>query len=157
MKEYSIKPIGVVKMADGPAIEVYPEYIPALTGLDGFSHLSVIWWFSQLDADEYRSVLQGPQPYVGAPDVMGIFATRSPMRPNPLALTAAEVFSVDYDKGIIKLAWIDAEDGTPVMDIKPYTPSCDRIENPDVPGWCEHWPKSMEASADFDWDKEFNF
>ena len=55
------------------------------------------------------------------------------------------------------LAYIDAENGTPVLDVKPYTPSLDRVERPDVPGWCAHWPKSAEASGDFDWEKVFNF
>lgn len=88
---------------------------------------------------------------------MGIFATRSPMRPNPIALTAVEIINIDYQKGIIQIAYIDANDNTPILDIKPYTPSLDRIENPGVPKWCCHWPKSLEQSAYFDWEKEFNF
>jgi tRNA (Thr-GGU) A37 N-methylase len=61
------------------------------------------------------------------------------------------------EKGIIGLAFIDAEDGTPVLDIKPYTPSLDRVENPIVPKWCAHWPKSVESSGSFDWSSVFNF
>lgn len=88
---------------------------------------------------------------------MGIFATRSPIRPNPIALTAAEVIRIDYQKGIVWLTYIDANDKTPLLDIKPYTPSMDRIENPRVPKWCGHWPKSLEESGEFPWENKFNF
>jgi len=46
---------------------------------------------------------------------------------------------------------------SPVLDIKPYIPSLDRVENPIVPDWYEHWPKSCEESGDFDWESGFNF
>lgn len=82
---------------------------------------------------------------------------RSPMRPNPIALTASEIINIDYEHGIIHITFIDAYDGTPVLDIKPYTPSLDRVENPSVPAWCSYWPKSTEESGDFDWEKVFNF
>ena len=61
---------------------------------------------------------------------MGIFATRAPLRPNPIALSTAEVLDIDQANGILRLAYIDALDGTPVLDIKPYTPSLDRVETP---------------------------
>jgi hypothetical protein len=44
-----------------------------------------------------------------------------------------------------------------VLDLKPYTPSIDRVESPSVPEWCDHWPKSYEESGGFDWEAEFNF
>lgn len=85
----------------------------------------------------------------------GVFSTRSPIRPNPIALTAVQVIHIDYEKGIVQIAYIDANDGSPVLDIKPYTPSLDRVENPDVPKWRGHWPKSIEESGSFDWKDEF--
>ena len=88
---------------------------------------------------------------------LGIFATRSPLRPNPLALTVIELAAVDADVGLVETPYLDAADGTPVLDLKPYTPSIDRIEHPIVPAWCAHWPESAEASADFDWPSEFRF
>lgn len=88
---------------------------------------------------------------------MGIFATRSPIRPNPIALSVVEIIAIDYENGIIQIAYVDANDQTPLLDMKPYTPSLDRVEVPSVPAWCSHWPKSIEASAHFDWGKEFNF
>ena len=87
---------------------------------------------------------------------MGIFATRSPVRPNPIALTV-EIIDIDSENGRIHIAYIDANDGSPLLDLKPYTPSLDRVERPEVPGWCGHWPKSLEESADFAWENEFNF
>lgn len=59
--------------------------------------------------------------------------------------------------GIIGLAYIDADNGTPVIDIKPYTPSLERVENPSLPEWCSNWPNNVEESGDFDWSTVFNF
>lgn len=155
---YEVHSIGKISNTEsGTFLELEPLYIPALQALDGFSHINVIWWFNGCDNKEARSILEAEQPYKTAPKKMGIFATRSPMRPNPIALTAAEVISIDYQKGIIQIAYIDANDGTPILDLKPYTPSLDRIETPGVPEWCCHWPKSLEQSACFEWEKEFNF
>jgi tRNA-Thr(GGU) m(6)t(6)A37 methyltransferase TsaA len=158
MQHFTVTPIGKIHVSeDGMFIELEPAYIPALQALEGFSHLSVFWWFSDFDNAEMRSVLGMPQPYKNGPPVMGVFATRSPVRPNPIALSAVRALHIDHEKGIVQIAWIDANDGTPVLDIKPYTPSVDRIETPGVPEWCRHWPKSVEQSADFDWESEFNF
>ncbi|MDO4273627.1 MAG: SAM-dependent methyltransferase [Eubacteriales bacterium] len=158
MATYEVNPIGTIINNDsGTFIRLDPKFIPALEALNGFSHINVLWWFSNLDDQQYRSILNTPQPYKKAPESMGIFATRSPVRPNPIALTAVEVIDIDYHKGIIRIAYIDANDNTPVLDIKPYTPSLDRVEAPAVPDWCSHWPKNVEASGDFPWEDEFNF
>ncbi|HBU13148.1 MAG TPA: tRNA (N6-threonylcarbamoyladenosine(37)-N6)-methyltransferase TrmO [Clostridiales bacterium] len=158
MQKFEVTPIGKVTVNnDGSFIELDEKYIPALTALDGFSHLNLIWWFSEYDNEEMRNILEAPKPYTKAPDVMGIFATRSPVRPNPLALSTVEVLSIDRQKGVIRVTQIDANDGTSVLDVKPYTPSLGRIETPGVPEWCSHWPKSAEASEHFDWASEFNF
>lgn len=158
MSKFIVHPIGkVYNNEKGTFIEVEKSYIPALQALDGFSHINVIWWFSDFDDEQSRSTLQTEQPYKGAPEVMGIFSTRSPLRPNPIALTTVNIIDIDYEKGVIHIAFIDANDNTPVLDIKPYTPSLDRVERPSVPAWCSHWPKSSEESAYFAWEKEFNF
>jgi len=67
------------------------------------------------------------------------------------------VKSIDIENGIISLDYFDAFTGTPVLDIKPYQPSVDKVENATVPAWCKHWPENYESSGDFDWGKEFNF
>lgn len=158
MKEFLTRPIGrVINKGEGTWIKLEPEYIPALQALDGFSHLNVIWWFSDFDNTLARATLQTPQPYKKAPGTVGIFATRSPIRPNPLALSVVQPISIDDEHGIIRVAYIDANDNSPVLDIKPYTPSLDRVESPTVPQWCSHWPDSIEKSAYFDWANEFNF
>lgn len=158
MSNYEVKPVGTFCCnEDGTFIKLRQEFIPALTGLEGFSHINVLWWLSDFDDVQYRSVLEMPQPYKGAPEEMGIFATRSPIRPNPIALTAVEIIHIDYHSGVIQIAYTDANDNTPVMDIKPYTPSYDRIEAPEVPEWCSGWPKSLEESASFPWEDVFNF
>lgn len=158
MSNFTVKPIGMIcNNEEGTFIKVDKSYIPALEALDGFSNINVLWWFSDFDDVQFRSTLQSEKPYKGAPDVIGVFATRSPLRPNPIALTTVNVIHIDYEKGIIHIAYIDANDHTPVLDIKPYTPSLDRVENPSVPSWCSHWPKSTEESADFPWEEVFNF
>lgn len=158
MKTYEVKPIGTIcNKEEGTFLKVDTEYVTALKALDGFSHINVIWWFSSLDDEKYREVREVDRPYKLAPEKMGIFATRSPVRPNPIALTTAEIIQIDYEKGMIQIAYIDADDHTPVLDIKPYTPSLDRVEQPKVPEWCSHWPGSLEESADFAWENEFNF
>ncbi len=128
-----------------------------LEGLNGFSHLQIIWWFSGCDNDEDRNVLTVEKPYTKGPEVIGTFATRSPERPNPIAVSVCGIKSIDYEKGIVSLDYFDAFTGTPILDIKPYTPSADKVENAAVPEWCGHWPRNYEASGDFAWEKEFNF
>lgn len=158
MSNYSVNPIGKVKFKDeGIFIDIEPKYISALQALDGFSHINIIWWFSDFDTEEARNILETSKPYKKAPDVMGIFATRSPVRPNPIALSTVEIIHIDHNKGSIQIPYIDANDNTPILDIKPYTPSLDRVESPEVPQWCKHWPKSIEESGDFNWEDEFMF
>ena len=158
MTSYEVHEIGTISNnGDEVFIKIAQQYIPALKALDGFSHLQVIWWFSDFDYESARAVLDVDKPYTKAPGQMGIFATRSPLRPNPIALTVVEVIHIDYESGIIQVGYIDANDGTPLLDIKPYTPSYDRVETPKVPNWCSHWPMSLEKSADFEWEKEFTF
>lgn len=158
MKNLSVNPIGKVNINEnGMFIELDKKYSKALKALDGFSHINVIWWFSDSDNEEGRNILEVKKPYTTAPDVMGTFATRSEFRPNPIGLTASEVINIDHENAIVQVAYIDANHNTPVLDIKPYSPAFDRIENPTLPNWCSHWPKSSEESATFDWLNEFNF
>lgn len=158
MRKYEVYAIGTItNNEEGAFIRLDSKYIPALKALDGFGYINVVWWFSGFDNEQARNVLATEQPYKKSPDEMGIFATRSPIRPNPIALTTVEVLNIDYENGVITVPHIDANDGTPLLDIKPYTPSLDRAEDPAVPDWCSHWPKSIESSGEFDWSDEFNF
>ena len=158
MSTIELNPIGTVSERDGlSAIEVAEAYRPGLRGLDGFSHLIIVWWASGADEPEYRMFLDAGMPYSKVESPLGIFATRSPVRPNPLCISVVDVAGIDTEAGIIRTPYLDAELGTPVIDIKPYTPSFDRVETPGVPTWCSGWPKSTEASGCFDWGQVFNF
>ena len=151
-----LEPIGKVRYKNsGICLELDKAYAPALSGLDGFSCLNVLWWANLLDNEENRSVLTCVKPYTHSPDSMGIFATRSPLRPNPVCLSVVSVSQIDYDNGVIYVPFIDAEDGTPIVDIKPYLPTTDRVRDASVPDWCSHWPQCLEDSAVFDWQAEF--
>lgn len=157
MIQFNVNSIGEIRVCDeGMFVDVYKQYIPALKELNGFSHLNILWWFDDCDNEKSKNILEVQSPYKQAPAVMGTFATRSPERPNPIALSTAQIIYIDYDNGKIQIAYIDANDGSPIIDLKPYTPSLDRVEIPGVPGWCSHWPKSLEESGEFDWENEFN-
>lgn len=153
---YRVAPIGQVAIdANGFSIVVKPPYRAALGGLDGFSHLNILWWCHQLDEPQYREMVVTEKPYKAGPDQVGVFATRSPARPNPIALTAVAVLAMDQESGVIQIAYIDAEAGTPVLDIKPYLPAVDRVRDTSCPDWCADWPAWYEDSATFDWGAVF--
>ena len=158
MNGIKVFPIGkIVNNEESVRIELNPKYAAGLKGLEGYSHVQVLWWADGCDNETGRSVLTEKKPYKNGPDEIGVFATRSPERPNPIAVSNVEIAHVDAAKGAVGLYYIDAFDGTKVIDLKPYVPGVDRIENPRTPGWCSHWPKSYEESGDFDWEAEFNF
>lgn len=156
--EFNVNSIGKINInEDGMSVQLEEKYIPALQGIDGFSHLQVLWYFDGRDTPAARTNYVETKPYKAGPEKIGVFATRSPARPNPLALTCVQVTYIDHANGVIGLAYIDADPGSPVLDIKPYTPSLDRVESPAVPNWCAHWPRCCETAGDFAWEKEFNF
>ena len=155
---YELRPIGRVDHSgDGPVLRIDAPYRPALEGLAGFGHAVVLFWCHLVDSDEARSLTTCDRPYTKGPERLGIFATRSPARPNPIAITPVSVLRVDLNEGTIDVPFIDAEDGTPILDLKPYTPSIDRIRDVRTPDWCAHWPAWQEDSASFDWASEFTF
>jgi tRNA-Thr(GGU) m(6)t(6)A37 methyltransferase TsaA len=141
-KTYQIFPIGYVRREDGSIyLDVLESYVPALKQLEHFSHVQVLWWFSEFEDDVYRTITEAEPPYE-AP-VTGIFACRSPVRPNPIGLTIAEILSVDHGTGEIEIVNMDAFDGTPVIDLKPYIPVTDRVKDVRVPEWIADWPEWM--------------
>lgn len=158
MHSHAIKlnPIGAILVgADGSTLAIAEAYRPALTELEGFSHINVLWWADQVDDPMLREMTIADRPYRDAPAAIGIFATRSPVRPNPIALTSAEMLSVDIDSGLVRIAYIDAEEGSPILDLKPYLPATDRIRNATYPHWAASWPQWYEDSATFDWGAVF--
>jgi len=152
-----IKPIGRVSSANNQfAIQIEKEFLPALISLEGFTHIQVVWWGHLYDKTEERNRLVISKPYKKGPDQIGVFATRSEMRPNPILITTVPVAGIDFENGIIHLYFIDAIDGTMVLDIKPYHKT-ERVKNCNVPKWCSHWPQWFEEAGTFNWQNEFNF
>ena len=153
---YTLNPVGRAVVDErGFSIVIDEPYRPALSGLDGFGHLNVLFWCHYLDSPEYRKMVFADKPYKQGPDRLGIFATRSPARPNPIALTAVPLLGIDHEAGVISVAYIDAEPESPVLDIKPYSPAVDRVRDTRVAEWCTDWPAWYEDSATFDWGSVF--
>lgn len=105
----------------------------SLRGLEGYSHLWIIWEFSMGFASEKDERKWSPTvrpPRLGGNKRMGVFATRSPNRPNPLGLSVVkieEIVNTPDDGTVIKVSGIDMADGTPIYDIKPYLPHVDSV------------------------------
>ena len=158
MNRFSVYPIGKIESEnESMKIVLDPAYRAGLKGLQSYSHAQVLWWMDGCDNERDRSTLVESRPYAKGPDEIGVFALRSPERPNPIAVSNVSIDDVDEASGTINLSYIDAFPGSMVLDLKPYTPSIDRIEHSSGPDWCRHWPKSYEESGDFDWESEFNF
>ncbi len=133
--EFRIFPVGTVhKTSDRTTIDIKPEFLEALEGLDQFSHIVVLYWFHQNDAPEKRQTLQVRPKKDPRNPLTGVFATHSPMRPNLIALTYCKLLGVDGN--VITIDDIDAFDGTPVIDIKSYFP-VDKLASEDIktPNW----------------------
>jgi tRNA (adenine37-N6)-methyltransferase len=120
-----------------------------------FSHVIVLWWAHEHDNPGDRSTLITPLPYAPGQDA-GVFASRSERRPNPIGLSICPILHVDEANGVIVVAWIDANDGTPILDLKPYVPVTDRVRDVGVAAWFEGLPNCMEDAATFDWEGFFN-
>jgi len=114
-------------------IEIEAPYLPAMDGLEGFSHINVFFWFHENDTTEGRQVLKVHPRRDDDNPLTGIFATHSPLRPNLIGMTLCRVLAVDSPRIVIDR--IDALDGTPVLDIKCYIPSSRAFENLRLPEW----------------------
>ena len=111
-------------------IEVAPEYAAGLKDLEGFSHVIVLYHLHQIRGYELLV-----RPFLDTAD-HGIFATRSPKRPNAIGLSVLELAGVDWSDagGVVRLRNVDILDGTPVLDIKPYVPAFDSWQAERI-GW----------------------
>ncbi len=98
----------------------------ALRGLDGFSHLWLIWEFSQMKNDGWSPTVRPPR--LGGNKRVGVFATRSPNRPNPIGLSSVKLEKIEHDEKygpVLYVSGVDMVDNTPIYDIKPYLPYVD--------------------------------
>ena len=112
-----------------------PEYRnpDALRGLEDFSHLWIIWQFSKAVKEGWSPTVRPPR--LGGNTRMGVFATRSPFRPNEIGLSSVRILGIEQSPQhgtVIHVAGADLMDGTPIFDIKPYIPYCD--SHPDAIG-----------------------
>lgn len=140
--EMTLRPIGVAKNGEGQhfgdwdgvltELVIDPEYAEALAGLEGYSHLVVIYWMHEIQACE---LLHVPQGKVGEVPEVGIFACRCPQRPNPIGLSTGEILSVRDN--VVTVRGLDVIADTPVLDIKPYTPQYDAVSDARVPDWLD--------------------
>lgn len=118
---------GLVKELEGKIV-FEPEFrsMEALRGLEAFSHIWLIWEFSQAGKDEWSPTVRPPR--LGGNQRMGVFATRSPFRPNPIGLSCVELKGIEQDGKlgpVLHVLGADLMDLTPVLDIKPYVPLAD--------------------------------
>ena len=104
-----------------------PEYrnADALRGLEGFSHLWLVWVFDQAIRETWSPTVRPPR--LGGNTRMGVFATRSPFRPNPIALSCVRLAGMEEtaEGTVLRIRGADLMDGTPILDIKPYIPYAD--------------------------------
>ncbi len=135
MKEvFQIFPIGVVKKQNETVwIEIFNEYIDGLLGLEGFSHINVLYWFHEKDSRRNRAILQVHPRGDKANPLTGVFATHAPVRPNLIGLTLCKILSIENHR--INIEDIDALDGSPVIDVKCYIPDDTNDPIYRVPQW----------------------
>lgn len=131
---YELFPIGrVEKTEDSVKIRIFEEFQDALLGLESWSHINVLYWFDKNDTPAKRGILQVHPRGNRENPLTGVFACRSPVRPNLIALTVCRVLSVA--EGVITVDGIDAFDETPVLDIKPLIRGDEPREDLRVPDW----------------------
>jgi len=140
-KEIKLAPIGFVKrkvkeedVKDKSlvcSIIIRKDYEKALDGIEDFSHVYIIFWMHKMGDAERKTLRTHPRGRIDMP-LLGVFATRSPLRPNPIGLTIVEL--LERKGNVLTVRGLDAFDGTPVLDMKPYN-HWDIIENTRVPEW----------------------
>lgn len=131
---FKVVPVGtVVKSGGATRLEIAEEYAPALKGLDGFSHVVVLYWFDRNDTPAKRAVLQVHPRGNRSNPLTGVFACRAPVRPNLIALSVCRILAVEGR--VVRVVGIDAFDGTPILDLKPHIPAIDSPDDVSLPPW----------------------
>lgn len=134
--------IGLVEKVnkDTSQLRIYPQYHKALKGITDFSHIILLYWLHERDIKEHRKTcIVTPKRHPSAPK-LGVFACRSPDRPNPIGLSVVKLHEVEGC--LLRVQKVDAYEGTPIIDIKPYIPQADCISGAKVPKWTLHGPKT---------------
>ena len=115
-------------------IELKPELADGLRQLDSFSHALIIFFMHQSSFKPESDLVRRPRGRADMPEA-GIFAQRAKHRPNPIGITAVEIVSIEGN--ILRVRGLDAIDGSPVLDIKPYVPAFDRRDSATIPEWMD--------------------
>lgn len=150
-KDISVNPIGYIESKykqfdevpfphgnkgwneDISTIVLYPEHAEEISGLDGYSHIIVLYWIHR--SGEWKMPEHNHKHH--KPDYVKLFATRMPVRPNPIGLSVVKLHDISIDNGRILVKGLDALDKTPVLDIKPYIPNFDSYPEASLPEWVE--------------------
>ncbi len=146
----TLKPVGYVKTsASGDEVKdrartcqivINPDLQEALLGISDYSHLYILFWLNEIIEEKRRTLQVHPRGRTDLP-LMGAFATRTNLRPNPIGLTLVEF--VGLEGNVLTVRGLDAFNGTPVLDLKPYD-FWDRPKNLKVPTW---WKKLNEEKT----------
>lgn len=124
----------------------------ALRGIEQFSHIWLLWGFSEVKKENWSATVRPPR--LGGNQRVGVFATRSPFRPNPIGLSSVRLVSVELDPSqgtVLHIAGADLMDGTPIYDIKPYLPYADSHSEARG-GYAEqHREDQLEAHISKEW------
>ena len=127
--------VGAVEVAgeEEAEVRIFPEFCDALKGVDGFSHVIILYWIHLRDNEKERSVLQ-VVPRARADNVkVGVFACRSPARPNPIGLCVVKLMRVEGC--VLTVKGLDAFAGSPIIDVKPYIQRRDAVPDACTPEW----------------------
>jgi len=117
-------------------VHIFPEFCNALKGIEGFSHAIILYWFHLRDNEKERSVLQVvPRRHTKNLKV-GVLACRSPSRPNPIGLCVVKLVKVEGC--VLTVKGLDAFEGSPIIDVKPYIPRGDAVPDAYTPEWVSH-------------------
>jgi tRNA-Thr(GGU) m(6)t(6)A37 methyltransferase TsaA len=134
--------------ASRASLALGPEYRDAVRGLEGFSHVWLVFVFHEQEAGAWKPTVRPPR--LGGARRVGVFATRSPHRPNPLGISAVRLEGVrETEEGVVlELGGVDLVDGTPVLDVKPYLAYSDSIADARA-GWTEEEPAPRAMAVRF--------
>ncbi|MEM2466608.1 MAG: tRNA (N6-threonylcarbamoyladenosine(37)-N6)-methyltransferase TrmO [Candidatus Bathyarchaeia archaeon] len=127
--------IGIVEKADEEKarIRIFPDFCNGLKGVEEFSHLIVLYWFHLRNNEaDRRTLLVSPRRHRVNVKI-GVFACRSPSRPNPIGLCVVEL--VERVDCVLTVKGLDAFEGSPIIDIKPYIPHHNAVQDARIPEW----------------------
>ena len=129
----------VIRVEEGDAeIDILPEFCGGLRGIEAFSHLIILYWLHLHDSENERKTLVVYPKRHAVKVETGVFACRSPSRPNPVGLCVVELMDVRGCR--LRVRGLDAFEGSPLVDVKPYIPRADSVPRARVPDWTGRGP-----------------